>query len=54
MKNSKKIQNYIVKELRIKASIEIPYNLPKYNHNCPDFGQYRLDQYLKDNNQKLF
>lgn len=50
MKNSKKIQNYIVKELMMKTSIEIPYNLPKYDHISPDFGQYRLDQYLKDNN----
>ena len=48
MKNTKKIQDYIIKELKIKAGIEIPNNLPKYDHNSPNFGQYRLDQYFKD------
>jgi len=46
MNDNNKIQNYIVQELKSKANIKIPSNLPLYNHNTPEFGQYRLSNYL--------
>ncbi|MFX1312605.1 MAG: hypothetical protein ACFFHD_08345 [Promethearchaeota archaeon] len=46
MKNNIKIQKYIVKELENKVKVKIPKDLPFYNHNTLEFGQYRLDKYF--------
>jgi len=46
MKDNIKIQKYIVKELKNNTNIKIPKDLPLYNHNTPEFGQYRLDNFF--------
>jgi len=46
MKDNIKIQKYIVKELKNNTEIKIPEDLPLYNHNTPEFGQYRLDNFF--------
>lgn len=43
MNDNIKIQRHIVKELKKHTNIKIPNDLPLYNHNTPEFGQYRLD-----------
>ncbi len=45
MKDHIKIQGYIANSLK-NHGIFIPIDLPQYNHNTPEFGQYRLDQYF--------
>lgn len=46
MSNNIKIQKYIVQELKRKIYVKVPKNLPLFNHNTPEFGQYRLGHYL--------
>jgi hypothetical protein len=46
MNNNVKIQVYIIKELKENTTIQIPKDLPIYNHNTPEFGQYRLGNFL--------
>jgi hypothetical protein len=46
MNNNEVTQEFLVKELATKAKIGIPKDLPLYNHNTPEFGQYRLTNFL--------
>ena len=44
MDNPIKIQGYINETFHSKLSIDLSF-LPQYDHNNPDFGQYRLDHF---------
>ena len=46
MNDNIKIQKHIVKELRNNTNIKITKDLPFYNHNTPEFGQYRLGNFF--------
>jgi hypothetical protein len=44
MDNPQKIQGYITKTFYSKIGLDLSF-LPQYDHNNPDFGQYRLDHF---------
>jgi len=44
MDNPKKIQGYITETFHSKIGIDLSF-LPQYDHDNPDFGQYRLDHF---------
>ncbi len=46
MNDNIKIQCHIAKELKNNTNIKIPKDLPLYNHNTPEFGKYRLDNFF--------
>ncbi len=48
MRHPKKIQKFIINEFERLTNIDIKkYNIPLFDHRTPEFGQYRLDNYLK-------
>jgi len=47
MRNPKKIQNFIIEELKKKTRIPFSkFKIPYFDHRNPEFGQYRMDEFL--------
>lgn len=44
MNDPQKIQNFIVEQFSKKLGIDLSY-LPQYNHNDPEFGQFRINNF---------
>ena len=44
MFNSNKIQNFIKNEFKLQTGIDLSF-LPQFDHNNPEFGQYRLSHF---------
>ncbi len=47
MNHPSKIQSYIINEFEKETGINLNnFNVPQYDHRSPEFGQYRLDNFL--------